>query len=96
MTRGKSCDFRLETIILSDNQLSSISFEDSPPTGTTRHFPKLKSITINQNNIAEVRSMFVARMFATSSDWRPSLCHKHVDSEGTLCGVVNTYKSLGK
>ena len=47
--------FSLETIILSDNKLTSISFDETPPTGTTKYFPKLKSVTINHNSIAEVK-----------------------------------------
>lgn len=48
---------QLEEIILSDNNLSSISFDETPPTGTTQYFPKLKSVTINHNSIAEWSSI---------------------------------------
>ena len=47
--------FRLETIILSDNNLSTISFDETSPTETTKYFSKLRSLTLNHNNIAEVR-----------------------------------------
>ena len=47
--------FRLETVILSDNNLSSISFDETSPTETTTLFTNLRSLTLNHNSISEVR-----------------------------------------
>lgn len=48
-------DFRLKSLIVSDNNIDSITFPDVGTGQKTRHFRALQFLTINYNQIGEVR-----------------------------------------